>query len=176
MLATPYAGQLQNTTIALQFAEEASVDPATMDRLHSLVMDFVRVVGLLQLNHADPAVPLSLSQAFALHELDTPEPLAQRDLAERLGLEKSTVSRLVADMEQKELVVRERDPANRRLYRLRLTDKGRRLHATAASGAHQRFVQWFAAMPSDARDALLTGLPALIEAARASDHRRPEPR
>jgi DNA-binding MarR family transcriptional regulator len=39
----------------------------------------------------------------------------------RLRLEKSSVSRLVADLEQRALLHRERDEANRRLYRLRLT-------------------------------------------------------
>ena len=42
---------------------------------------------------------MPLSHMFALHELDTGAPPPQRELARRLGLEKSTLSRLVTDME-----------------------------------------------------------------------------
>jgi DNA-binding MarR family transcriptional regulator len=122
-------------------------------------MDLVRAAGLLQLDQA-----VSMSQAFALHELDSDTPLSQRDLAERLRLEKSTVSRMVAELERKGLVVRERDPANRRLYRLRLTDAGRAQHVRMATAFHERYVCWVSAMTPAERDALLTGLPALLRA------------
>jgi DNA-binding MarR family transcriptional regulator len=119
-------------------------------------MDLFRAVGLLQLES------VSLSQAFALHELDTDAPLSQGDLARRLRLEKSSVSRMAAEMERKGLLVRERDPDNRRLYRLRLTDEGRALHAEIASMFHERYTLWFGAMSRTERDALLKGLPALV--------------
>jgi DNA-binding MarR family transcriptional regulator len=124
-------------------------------------MDFVRAAGLLQLDQE-----VSMSQAFALHELDTDTPLSQRDLAERLRLEKSTVSRLAAELERKGLVVRERDPANRRLYRLRLTDAGRARHVHMAKMFHVQYDRWVSAMTPTEREALLTGLPALLRAIR----------
>jgi len=129
-------------------------------------MDLIRATGLLQPDQTVPGHALPMSQAFALHELDTDPPLSQRDLAERLRLEKSTVSRLAAELERKGLLARERDPANRRLYRLRLTDDGRALHARMAGTFHDRYVRWAAAMTRAERDALLTGLPALIRAVR----------
>src|SRR5687768_10335985 len=114
-------------------------------------MDLVLAAGLLQPDQAVPGQPVSMSQAFALHELDTRTPLSQRDLAERLRLEKSTVSRMAADLERKGLHVRERDPDNRRLYRLRLTDKGREMHARMAGTFHAQYVRWIAAMTSTER-------------------------
>jgi DNA-binding MarR family transcriptional regulator len=125
-------------------------------------MDLVRVAGLL---HPDPTVPgqaLPLSQAFALHELDTDVALSQRDLAERLRLEKSTVSRLVAELESQGLLTRERDPDNRRIYRLRITDEGRRAHARVRSAFHDQYDRMTAALTGRERAALLYGLPALI--------------
>jgi DNA-binding MarR family transcriptional regulator len=110
---------------------------------------------------------VSVSQAFALHELDTGTPLSQRDLAERLRLEKSTVSRMAADLERKGLLVRERDPQNRRLYRLRLTDRGRTVHARMAAAFHEQYVRWVASMSRTECDALLAGLPALVNAMRS---------
>jgi DNA-binding MarR family transcriptional regulator len=95
------------------------------DRLHHLLMDLFRTAGLVLGGGAVPGRPSSLSQVFALHELDREVGLSQRELAERLGLEKSTVSRLVTDLEADGLVTRDRDPANRRLYRLEITEAGR---------------------------------------------------
>jgi DNA-binding MarR family transcriptional regulator len=127
-------------------------------------MELVRVAGLLQPDQAVPGHPVSVSQLFALHELDTGTPLSQRDLAARLRLEKSTVSRMAADLERKGLLVRERDPANRRLYRLCLTDAGRDLHRRIGTAFHEQYVRWVAAMGHAERDGLLVGLPALIHA------------
>jgi DNA-binding MarR family transcriptional regulator len=141
-----------------------STTPA--DRLHELFMDFLRAGGMLHPGDASPGHPVPLSQAFALRELDTEPPLSQRDLAQRLRLEKSSVSRLAAAMERRGLLVRERDPGNRRLYRLRLTDRGRTLHASVASAFHQHYLRWVAAMTPAERDALLTGMSAFVRVVR----------
>ena len=140
----------------------------TPEPLHGLLMDLVRATGLLHPDQAAPGQPVSMSQVFALHELDTPTPLSQRDLAERLGLEKSTVSRMVAEMERKGLLVRERDPANRRLHRLRITDEGRALHAHIGGAFHDHFQRWLGTMTRAERDALNVGLRALVRAIRSS--------
>jgi DNA-binding MarR family transcriptional regulator len=142
------------------------VDPTTPHRLHHLLMDLVQVGGLLHADEAAPGQQISLSQAFALHELDTGGGLSQGELAQRLRLEKSSASRMAADLERKALLVRERDPANRRLYRLRLTDAGRALHAHIGTEFHARYVRWVEAMTPAERDALLTGLSALVRVMR----------
>jgi DNA-binding MarR family transcriptional regulator len=95
--------------------------------------------------------------------------LSQQDLGERLMLEKSTVSRMVADLERKGLVQRERDAANRRTYRLRPTDRGRAFHAEMSTRYGVRYQQWTAAMTAAERRALLVGLPALIRAVRGTE-------
>lgn len=136
------------------------------DRLHDLLMDLVRFASLLHPDQTTPEHSISLSQAFALHELDTDAPLSQRDLARRLRLEKSTVSRLVAEMEREGLLVRDRDPDNRRYHRLRLTDRGRAAHARMTAGFHGRYVRLVSGMTAAEREALLTGLPALIRVLR----------
>ena len=136
------------------------------ERLHELFMLLVHAGGLLHPETAVPGHGLTLSQAFALHALDTEPPLSQNDLAERLRLEKSSVSRMVAEMERKELVERERDRDNRRFYRLRLTDRGRNLHTSMATAFHERFARWAAVMTADERQALYTGLSGMLRAMR----------
>ena len=138
------------------------------EQLHTLFMDLVRVAGLLQPDQELPGQSVSLSQAYAIHELDHGAGLSQQELAERLFLEKSTVSRMVADLQDKGLVERERDPANRRTYRLRLTDAGRDFHARVAKGYGAQYQRWTAAMTPAERRALLVGLPALIRVVRES--------
>jgi DNA-binding MarR family transcriptional regulator len=136
-------------------------------------MELVRLAGLLQVEDSQPGQSISLSQAFTLHELDRPSPPSQQQLGERLRLEKSTVSRLAADLERRGLVVRERDPDNRRLYRLRLTDEGRAAHARMGVRFHEMYHRWASMMTEVERDALVTGLGALVRAMREwpIDHR-----
>ncbi len=132
--------------------------------LHALLLDLIRSVGLLHAVPADGTGPTSLSEIFALHELAARDGQAQQQLAASLNLDKSTVSRLVAGLEARGLLVRDRDPDNRRIVRLAITPAGRRLHQELgrAMHAHQRAV--FAAMTVPERAALRTGLTALLRA------------
>ena len=131
-------------------------------------MDFVRVAGLLQPDQIVHGGSISMSQAFTLHELDTAAELtlSQQDLAERLRLEKSTVSRMVADLEAKGLLIRERDPDNRRLYRLCITSKGRTVHRRMGATFHEQFERLADGMTTAEQNALLKGLPALVRVIR----------
>lgn len=154
----------------------AGGDGAEVERIHELVMELVRVAGFLRAGDQEmPGETLSLSQGFALHELDVPEPLSQRELADRLGLEKSTVSRLVADLERRELLVRERDPGNRRYYRLRLTELGRDRHRRLGGQFHQDYLRWTARMSPGERESLAVGLAAFARAIRADSDPDTEP-
>jgi DNA-binding MarR family transcriptional regulator len=136
----------------------------SVQRLHELLMELVRAIEAIQL--AGPGEPVTLSQLLALHELDGDRPLSQRDLAERLRLEKSSVSRLAADLEQKGFLVRERDPANRRFYVLRLTDRGRAQHAARASAFQERFEHIVDGMTEPELRDLMSGLNAFVRAMR----------
>lgn len=58
-----------------------------------------------------------------------PSPPAQRDLADQLAIDPSDVVGLVDDLEHAGLLVRERDPEDRRRNALSLTDAGREARA-----------------------------------------------
>ncbi|MBM7490153.1 DNA-binding MarR family transcriptional regulator [Micromonospora luteifusca] len=68
---------------------------------------------------------LTPAAARALHELDPDHPLPARDLAERLGCDRSNVTVLVDKLEQAGLVERRTDPADRRQKTLVVTGEGR---------------------------------------------------
>jgi len=142
------------------------VERADAQRIHALLMDLIRAGGMLDHDRHVPGHQISMSQAFALHELGTGSPLSQQELADRLRLEKSSVSRMAAELERKGLLVRERDPDNQRQYRLRLTARGRSAHAAMASTFHDRYEKWVGAMSPAERAALLKGLPALVRVVR----------
>jgi DNA-binding MarR family transcriptional regulator len=128
-------------------------------QLHELFVELVRIVSAWHLD-------LSVSQTLALHALDTDPPLSQQELAARLRLEKSSVSRLVADLERRGLLERQRDENNRRLYRLRLTDAGRVAHADLAAAFHRHYDRGAAALTPAEREALIVGLSAFLRAVR----------
>lgn len=109
-------------------------------------------------------VRVSFSELCALGELSDADALSQQDLAARLGLEKSTVSRLAAGMKRKGWLRRERDPANRRYHRLTLTPAGR---ATAEQIGHtfsDTHAALYDALTPAERTALTLGLTGLIRA------------
>ena len=138
--------------------------------LHGLLLDLVRSVGLLHVVDAEAVGQVSLSEIFALHELDAGDGLAQQELASRLRLDKSTVSRLVAGLEARGLLLRERDPDNRRIVRLSITPAGHRMHVDLAAGMHARQECVLAAMTPAERAALGTGLAGLLRALHEAWH------
>ena len=143
--------------------------PFPDDELRRLLRRLVRVGGLLE-PHDHDGVRASASEVFALAELAEAGPLSQQQLGERLGLEKSTVSRLAAGLERRGWLERVRDPANRRYYRLALTPAG----ASAADriGAHfaRQHEHLFAELTSEERDALLRGLSGLARVMEQHHH------
>lgn len=142
---------------------------ADADPLHELLIELLRHIGLLHPEQPPRGHAIPMTQVFALHELDTEAGLSQRDLADRLGLEKSTVSRLVLDMEAAGLLRRERDPDNRRYYRLQITARGRAAHARMGTAFHERYQRLVSMMAPGERDALRTGLAAFVRVLRQAD-------
>src|SRR5689334_20967294 len=100
--------------------------PFPDDELRRLMQRLVRLGGLLE-PHQHDGLTMSLSDVMALGELGDVEGMSQQELGQRLGLEKSTVSRLAGGLERRGWITRERTPSNRRLYQLRLTESGRAL-------------------------------------------------
>ncbi|MEU1722182.1 MarR family transcriptional regulator [Nonomuraea sp. NPDC005692] len=68
---------------------------------------------------------LSLWEFAALATLDDFGPAAQREVGDRLGLDPSDMVRLMDGLIAEGLAARERDPADRRRYRISLTAAGR---------------------------------------------------
>src|SRR5260370_2591450 len=61
-------------------------------------------------------------------------PISQHDLGAQLGIDRTTMVELIDDLEHKGVVVRRRNPADRRSYALSLTPPGRTVQKGASRG------------------------------------------
>jgi DNA-binding MarR family transcriptional regulator len=96
-----------------------------ISELRMQVQQFIRLFGLLEQTVTPCGFALSLSQVFALQELEKAT-LSISELAVKLRLERSSVSRLVDILVKESFVHRELNVQNRREVQLLLTDKGKR--------------------------------------------------
>jgi DNA-binding MarR family transcriptional regulator len=133
----------------------------TDDFVRHAITHLVRAGGLFE-RHDHAGHQVSGSEVMALGELAHSEALSQQALADRLGLEKSTVSRLTASLEQRGWLVRERDPANRRYHRLRLTLAGFAAHMEIGADLRRRHDAMLDALTPEEREGLLLGLRGLL--------------
>lgn len=70
---------------------------------------------------------LTYPQYLVLHALWEQDGRTIGEIAERLGLESSTITPLVKRLESAEFVTRARNPADERQVQVRLTDRGREI-------------------------------------------------
>jgi DNA-binding MarR family transcriptional regulator len=137
---------------------------ADVQRLQARLVTFIRAFGLHQPDTTPCGQPVPVSEAHALMELTRSQPLGQHDLARRLRLEKSTVSRLVAQLAQRGWVERERDAADGRATLLRLTPTGQAAAGQLAAARTATFARVLDAIPPQERDNVLHALHVLTEA------------
>ncbi|MEX1173065.1 MAG: MarR family transcriptional regulator [Chloroflexota bacterium] len=135
--------------------------------LQGRITAFVRAFGLLQPDETPCGRPIPVSEAHALAELDRDGPLPQHELGARLHLEKSTVSRLVDQLEGRGWLTGCRRDGDGRVVWLELTEAGRTAAAGLAAARAARFNRLLEAVPPDQRQTLLDSLDTLVEASRA---------
>lgn len=132
--------------------------------LQERMMALVRAFGLHQPDRTPCGQPVPVSEAHALAALAGDVPMSQRELGRWLRLQKSTVSRLVHQLQEHGWVARGGDDRDGRVVRLSLTGQGRRVAGELAEARSARFVRLIAAIPEDQRDAVLASLSVLVEA------------
>lgn len=133
--------------------------------LQGRITAFVRAFGLHQPDQTPCGTPIPTSEAHALGELDRDGPLTQSTLAQRLRLEKSTVSRLVGQLIGRGWVQRAEHDGDARLVWLEVTPEGRRAAGQLAAARAARFEELLHNIPADQRPVVINALTTLIEAA-----------
>jgi len=124
----------------------------------------IRSLGLHKPDTTPCGQPLSVGEAQALLEIGREPGLTQNGLAQRLNLDKSTVSRLVGMLERRAWVERVRDRNDCRFYHLRLTAAGTKANTNLARSRRAKFERIFQAIPRAQRAAVAASLSALMEA------------
>jgi DNA-binding MarR family transcriptional regulator len=132
--------------------------------LQEQMVALVRAFGLHRPEQTPCGKPVAVAEAHTLMELTAHEPLAQHELAARLRLQKSTVSRLVGQIEERGWIARSRSPEDGRVILLTLTDTGRALAAELARAREAKFARVLAAIPEEQRGMVLEMLGVLVEA------------
>jgi DNA-binding MarR family transcriptional regulator len=136
--------------------------------LQEQMIALIRAFGLHQGDRTPCGKPVSVAEAHALLELSRHAPLAQRDLAAWLRLEKSTVSRLVAQLVAQSWVQREPSAVDGRVLLLSLTAEGQRIAGELSAARRALFAGVLQAIPPERRDEIAGALGLLVEAINAS--------
>lgn len=137
----------------------------------SLVLDDFIPYRVVALGHA---ISRSLGRAYESEDLAIPEwrvlavvsqadCVAARDVVRRTPMDKMAVSRAVASLEKRGLVVRKTDPRDRRVYSLSLSAQGRALFrrvARLASAYEKRLLSGLSDDEQRALRALISRLEA----------------
>ena len=130
--------------------------------LETLLAKVVRLLAVHGDASGDPGgTALSMAEGVLLVELLATGEVTQQQLADRLLLDKSRVSRLCSALERKHLLARQRDQRNRRNLHVRITASGTAAAARLRQTWQERHERMLAAMTPEERRALLLGLGAL---------------
>jgi DNA-binding MarR family transcriptional regulator len=130
------------------------------EALRGVVQRFSRSMKLLRVRQTPCGKPLSLVQAHALMFLREQAvdmgPPSQQVLADHLGVDKSTVTRLVKNMTRQGLVGLMSIASDKRVKDLVLTDKGRNMGSQVDAASRTLFGQVLARLsPDSVKDALI---------------------
>ncbi len=130
------------------------------------IITFVRAFGLLQPGQTPCGQPIPVSEAHALGELDRDGPLSQQELGKRLRLEKSTMSRLVGQLEARGWLHRSKHQDDGRAVWLELSADGRQAAGELAAARAAKFAGLLDQIAVEDRQTVLTSLRILSEALR----------
>lgn len=134
--------------------------------LQSSLIALIRAFGLHHPEKTPCGQSVSVAEAHALMELTQVALLSQGELSKRLSLEKSTVSRLVGVLSRRGWIERDRNPADRRIIEIQLTDTGKQAATTLSSARQLKFDQVLSSIPENRRDDVIDALNVLVEAIR----------
>jgi DNA-binding MarR family transcriptional regulator len=146
----------------------AANDALAARELRANVQEFVRKFGLLVTKQTPCGQPVSPSYAHALMVLGEREVrgliTSQTELAETLGLDKSSIARLCARLEADGRVSQRRGAEDGRSRELELTTRGKKMAEVMETASSNRFLRIIVNIPASKRRALLDSLALLTTA------------
>jgi DNA-binding MarR family transcriptional regulator len=107
---------------------------------------------------------VTVAEWVVLREMFGEEEMAPSGLAERMGMTRGAISKLVERLVGKRLVSREGSSEDRRFQTIALTAAGRRVVPSLAKIADENDVEFFSALSLREREVLVKTLKKLVEA------------
>jgi DNA-binding MarR family transcriptional regulator len=127
------------------------------------MVSFVRAFGLHRPEETPCGEAIPVAEAHALMDL-AGGPISHGQLAIRLRLEKSTVTRLVRQLQKRGWVVRYGSERDGRVKFIRLTAKGRAAWRRLERARHAKFERLMSAIPAEQRTNVIKTLGLLRDA------------
>ena len=131
---------------------------ATLDLAAALRLAVMRLARRLR-QRADAGVTPSMLSALAT--IGRLGPITMSDLAAAEQVQPPSLSAIVGRLEQEELVLRETDPADGRVARVRLSPAGRRLIERSRSRKTAYLARRLAVLSDEEREVLRRALPVI---------------
>ena len=130
-------------------------------RLIDATFRMVRTFELLYREEPDPH-HITPTQYHALELLHTHQSVTLMDMAHRLKVSAPTATRAIDTLEHKGLLVKDRDPQDRRIVWLRLSVPGEHLLVQERQQHMEAFEHWMSRLPEEEQGQLLRLLEQLL--------------
>lgn len=144
----------------------------TTAELRAAVQQFIRAMGLLQVRQTPCGQPLPVAQAhtlmFLAHRGADAAPPTQRVIADHLGLDKSTVTRLLQKMHARGFIHVEACATDQRAKCISLTEQGRNTGAQVDRASCALFGQVMGSLAPDAHGGIVDAIQQLTQAVQQS--------
>ncbi|MDF2590039.1 MAG: transcriptional regulator [Anaerocolumna sp.] len=132
------------------------------DNLRELLRILVRNLGLLEKSDAS-CCGVTIAQCHAIVEIGRAGQISLVELADILGLDKSTMSRTINNLVEANLAIREIDSENRRYIVIQLTEKGDDIFTNIENSMHDYYSNIFTKIPDNKRQQVLESLQILTK-------------
>ena len=100
-----------------------------------------------RLNQSNCCLGINTPQCHTIMEIGLAHPLSVNELADKMNLDKSTVSRQVEKLVQKGIVERVTAAADRRRVHISLTPKGKDIYTTMNQSMNESLIAAFQSIP-----------------------------
>ena len=140
-----------------------------MSSFQNQMVTLVRAFGWHRPASTPCGRPVPIAEAHALLELSSLDSMTQAELVTRLNLRKSTVSRLVSNLENRGWVTRGRDESDGRARNLSLTATGGEAAADLARARQAKMDKILERIPANQRKSVTQSLQTLVKAIHESD-------
>jgi len=130
--------------------------------IREMLRVLVRKLGGLERGEA-LCCEITLSQCHTIVEIGRAGVMSINQLAELLGLDKSTVSRSVDKLVNDGLLIRAEDQADRRYVVLKLTEEGQKIFVAVEQKMTIYFAEAIQLIPEEKRDGVVESLQYLVE-------------